>query len=77
MRETFMVKLTQVGKKIKDGEQRAASSPILIMSHNIDAIIPNEKGSTILMGSGVAYEVQESPEEIGKKGTALGTMRVF
>lgn len=69
MRNTHILTLSLKPKK--DTEK---STPIHIMRHNIDAMVPNESGTTILMSSGVSYEVVEKASDIINKGKAVGVM---
>ncbi len=69
MRNTHVLTLSLQPKK--EGEK---STPIHIMRHNIDAMVPHDKGTTILMSSGVAYEVVEKSTDVINKCKAVGVM---
>lgn len=71
MRNTHLLQVT-LKEKTKDGKDQAA----YLMRHNIDAIIGNPEGCTILMSSGVSYEVTDKVDVIIKRGKDFGLFGV-
>lgn len=64
----------QLGNAKKEKDQ---TGMLLLARHLIEAIVPQEKGSLVLMNSGVAYEVVESADEIKKKLNTNGLFQVI
>lgn len=66
-RENYFVKATLVKKGKEDKEVS-----VRLNITNIDAIVDNNGGSTVLMTSGVVYECVQTPEYFIKAGAAYG-----
>lgn len=74
-RENFFAKVT-VLVPVQSKDAKAIEVKAAINISNIDVIIDAKHGgSTVLMGSGVAYECLETREGIIKQGHAFGVMR--
>lgn len=73
-REVFLLKLSKVTPGKKDGD-KATTSPVYIGMHHIQAMVPTSEGTDILLTSGVAYTVVETPEQIERMGQTYGTLK--
>lgn len=70
MRETFLLPVTIINDK---GDEK----PAFIHTHHIQAILPGEKSTMILTGTGVTYTVKETFETITRLSKGVGTMVVL
>ena len=70
MRNTHVLSLSLAPKNKED----TTPGKVHILRHHIVAMVPNEKSTTILVSTGLVYEVLEKAEQIIKKCASAGLM---
>jgi len=71
MRDTHMLALT---KMPTDKEKEA---PIFIVCHNIQSIVPQADGTTLIVTGSMPFHVKESVSEIIRLTKAVGILTVL
>ena len=69
-RDNFAIALT-----LRKTETQKTEGEISVFVSRIEAVIPEKGGSLLLMASGVTYAINETREELEKKGAAYGIIK--